>query len=187
MVHPFEKLHRDQKKRLFVFSTMCSLVLMVVLNVIGAPLLTEAAPMGIISFELAGQTDRMVMILDSWDWQARLHAAFSLGLDYVFMIAYSTAIGLGCVLAARVITSRRWPFASWGSWLAWGQWLAAILDAIENWALTSILFGSELSPWTMIARWCAQIKFLLVFLGLVYSMYGLVVFLMRQWSQEVRT
>ena len=53
--------------------------------------------------------------------------------------------------------------------------LAAILDSIENLALTTLILGSVVSPWPEIARWCAIIKFSLIFIGIVYVIYGGVV------------
>jgi hypothetical protein len=128
-------------------------------------------------------------ILASWDQRAQLSAAFSLGLDYVFMLAYSTTIGLACIWTADVLRRRSWPLAwvgaplawvgaplAWvGAPLAWGQWLAAAFDATENIALVVILFGTVQAPWPEVARWCAIFKFSLIFLGLVYAFFGLVV------------
>ena len=96
-------------------------------------------------------------------------------LDYVFLLSYSTTIGLACVWTARFLHDRQWSLARIGVPLAWVQWLAAVLDAIENYALITMLFGSVTSPWPQIAYWCAIIKFALVFLGMVYGIFGLVV------------
>ncbi len=40
-------------------------------------------------------------ILSSWDVGARLHAAFSLGLDYLFMLVYSCTLALSSLWAGR--------------------------------------------------------------------------------------
>jgi hypothetical protein len=148
---------------------------MLILNLVSAPLTTESAPMGMISYELAGSIEKAQSILDSWDIAAQLRAAFALGFDYVFMLAYATTIGLACVMAAAALRSRGWPLVGAGAALAWGLWLAAGLDAVENIALTVLLFGAVVSPWPQVAYWCALIKFALVFMGLVYAFYGGVV------------
>ena len=184
MSHPFEKLSPSQLKKLFWFSTLFALVLMALMNTVGAPLITDIAPLGIVSFEFAGSPRQVDAILTSWDHNARLHAAFSLGLDYLFMLAYSTAIGLACLKAAVVLRQRAWPMAQFGAPLAWGQWVAAILDALENLALTFILLSGSGSPWPELAKWCALFKFLLIFLGLVYAFYGLVVFWFARWTSK---
>lgn len=144
------------------------------MQIMGKPLVTAQAPYGIVSFELAGTPAQAQLILDSWDARAKQYAAFGLGFDYLFMLAYSAAIGLGCLLAAGVIRGRGWPLASLGVLLAWGMWLAALLDAVENFALLQLLLaGTSNGGWPAVARLCAVLKFGLIFLGLVYVMYGL--------------
>ena len=182
--HPFQSIPMHQLKSLFWFLLVFTLLLMYILNLAGAPLITSAAPTGIVSYELAGNPLNSEQILSSWNQTARLHAAFSLGLDYLFMVVYAAAISLGCIWAVEVIRSRSWPLASLGVVLAWGQWLAAILDAVENIALTWILLNPVISPWPEIARWCATIKFALIFLGLVFALYGLVAGIVSRLVRE---
>jgi hypothetical protein len=184
MSHPFESLSKNQRKVLFWLALLGSLLLMTTLNIIGAPLITEAAPYGVVSFEFAGNAAQAQTIIRSWDQQARLYAAFSLGLDYLFMLAYSSAIGLGCLWAASVLRAKNKRLARLGAPLAWGQWAAVLLDAVENLALTRILLASAAEPWPELARWCATFKFLLVFLGLAYSLYGLVVVFVARWGSR---
>ena len=173
--NPYNSLKPVDQKRLFVLVLVITLLLIVVNNFINAPLITDSAPYGIISFELAGTSQAAMQILDSWDVQAEKHAAFGLGIDYLFMPAYALAIGLACVLSAGVVQARRWPLAGLGLVLAWALWLAALLDAIENIALVTILFGTVTDPWPAIAYWCAMVKFGLVFVGMIYAFYGLVI------------
>ena len=91
-----------------------------------APLITAAAPYGIISYELAGGVIEAEAILASWDAVGRAHAAFSLGFDFLFMLAYSTTIALACLWAADVLAARSWPLVSFGVPLTWGAWLAGV-------------------------------------------------------------
>ena len=182
MTHPFDRLTPSQRKGLFWSSLAATILLMLVMNLVGAPLVTDPAPYGIVSFELAGNPAQAGAILDSWNQEDRLHAAFSLGLDYLFMVVYSTSIGLACLWTRDVLHKRGWPLARFGAPLAWGQWAAASLDALENVALTVVLLASLGSPWPELAKWCALIKFLLIFLGLIYAFYGLIVFLITRRS-----
>jgi len=184
MRHPFQFIPSEKRKPLFWFLLVSTLVVMFILNRVGAPLITSAAPAGIVSYELAGNTTNSEQILSSWNEAAKLHAAFSLGLDYLFMVIYAAAISLGCVWAVEVIRSRGWPLASLGVILAWGQWLAAMFDAVENLALTNILFSSVVSPWPEIARWCAILKFTLIFVGLVFTLYGLTVGIISRLARD---
>jgi hypothetical protein len=152
------------------------LVLMAVMGVLGLPLNTGAAPQGIFSFEFAGTVEKATEILASWKAQEVLpYAAFIQGLDFLFLVVYSTTLALGCVWAKRVICERGWPLVSPGVPLAWGQWLAAGFDAVENVALGALLFGRPAAPWPQVAWGCAAVKFTLIFLGAVYLFYGLAV------------
>jgi len=184
MIQSFDTI--PPAKRLWVFLPLLvlTLLLMIVLNVVGAPLSTDAATNGIVSFELAGSVSQAHRIIDSWDNATRIRAAFSLGLDFLFLVAYSTTIALACAWAAGVIRARGWPLASAGILLAWGQWLAALLDAVENTALVIILFGSVTEPWPQIARWCAVFKFVLVLSGLVYAAFGAVAWIATRFGHR---
>jgi hypothetical protein len=138
---------------------------MLSLRVVDRSLHTDAAPAGIISFELAGDGSSALAILDSWDQPAKLHAAFSLGLDFLFLIMYSTALSLGCIWASGLSIS---PLTGLGTYLAWGQWIAALFDGLENTALFIIMVQSPASPWPQIARLAATVKFSMIALGLLY-------------------
>ncbi len=116
------------------------------MNLVGEALITTAAPYGIISFELAGSVEKAQQIIDSWDQDARLYAAFSLGFDYLFMLLYSTTIALACLWGGRALQARDIPGYRIGIFLAWGLWLAAVLDGIENIALSLSLLNTPAAP-----------------------------------------
>ena len=172
MQHPFESGPVGKRRAIFAPLFILTVVVMVVLNGVGALLSTEAAPLGIISFEFAGDVPTAQAILDSWNLQARVHAGFSLGFDFLFLVLYSTTIGYACAWVASELRDSARPLASFGLSLAWGQWLAALLDGVENTALWIILTNGPSVPWPQIAWWCAAVKFTLVLLGLVYAILG---------------
>ncbi len=167
--HPFVWLSPAAQRRAFVLLAVLAAGLMAALQRLGAPLVTAAAPGGIVSFELVGTTAGAQAILDSWDAAARVAAGLSLGLDYLFMPAYAGAIGLGVAQVARGLGPRATRL---GTGLAWGQLLAALLDAVENVALIRLLLGASGGAWPAVARWCAIPKFALVALGLLYLLAG---------------
>lgn len=185
MVSPYQAISPRPRQRLFWVTLVMSLVLMVLLYVAGADLVNDEAPYGIISFELAGSVEKAGAILTSWDRAAQNSAAFNLGLDYLFMLAYAASIGLGCSLAGEALARTGRPLAGLGAWLAWGLILAALCDGLENWALMSVL-NSLPGPgmmwyfWPSLARSSALIKFGLVFAGLIYLFYGGVVALVQK-------
>jgi hypothetical protein len=180
MKHPLMSAPFGDNKSIFGALFLFTLAVMYCLNLIGKPLITTAAPSGIISYELAGSVQNAQQIIDSWDQDARLHAAFSLGFDYLFMVLYSTTIAFACLWGARVLQARRIPGENIGILLAWGMWLAAIFDGIENIALSLILFNTPAAPWPQVAQICAAAKFLLIFLGLVFTFFALIV---RYWKR----
>jgi hypothetical protein len=172
--HPFEWLPEASRRRVFVISVLLAIFVMVILQVLGRPLNTEAAPAGIVSFELAGNTLAADHMLESWGEAGRVYAGLSLGLDYLFLVAYAVAIGLGCVLVARTFSQGSRFLAAAGILLAWAQFGAALLDGLENYALIRVLLGSQHKLWPILAQWCAVPKFLIVVLGLVYVGFGTV-------------
>jgi len=175
MPHPFERLPSPVQKYLFWALLFLTLAIFGSMALTGGPLNTAAAPSGIVSFELAGSTAKAAEILASWDAGAQMRAAFIQGLDFLLLLVYSTTVGIGCLWAGKTLAAAKWPLGRLGSGLAWGQWLAAIFDALENIALTILLFSPVVSPWPEIALVCASAKFALLFAGLVYAFYGLAV------------
>jgi len=175
MTHPFERIKPERRSTYFYVSLAGTLLLMVVMNWIGSPLNTGAAPYGIVSFEFAATMHKAQAMMESWGRLGLVRAAFIQGLDFLFPLVYSSAIGLGCIMAAGVLQRHGWPLANMGTTLAWGLWLAAGFDYIENIALISILFGAQGATWSSLATICAFVKFLLIFLGMVYALYGLLI------------
>jgi hypothetical protein len=182
MHHPFENIRSRTRDRMILPFIGLSLLLMIILNMVGKPLVSSPAPYGIVSFELARDTAQAQAILDSWDQTAQLHAAFSLGLDFLFIPLYAITLTLTCLWAARFGRERR-RFPSWlvmigllGIPLAWAQSVAAGLDIIENLALARMLFGAVTTSWPQIASMCAVVKFGLVAVGIVYSLLALAVY-----------
>jgi hypothetical protein len=170
--HPFTWMDVQVQKIVFWPSLILALVLMVVQQVLGNPLMTEAAPSGIVSFELAGSLPNAREMLESWGPTGRVYAGLSLGTDYLFLIVYSIAISLGCVLILRRFLQRSGFLSAVGVILAWAIFGAALFDSVENYALIQTLLGAEQSLWPALARVCAIPKFLIVGLGLLYVLLG---------------
>ncbi len=169
MSHPLNFISHDDRKRVFFPLLALTVVLFAVFRVLNAPLVTSAAPSGIVAFELAGSAEKSAAILASWDETAGLFAAFGLGLDYLFMPCYALALSLGTLLAAG--RHGGW-FKALGALAGWGALAAALFDAVENFILWKILPGATASPWPELAAVCAQVKFGLILLGLVYALAG---------------
>jgi hypothetical protein len=168
-------LTEPMQRRLFVPLVAAALLVMAALSLLDGRLRTEAAPLGIVSFELAGDVQAAAAMVTAWDVEARVAAGFSLGLDYLFLLLYPASIALACVLVARRLRGL-WPaLAAAGAWLAWAQLAAGLLDAVENYALLRLLLAPPEAPWPAVAWACAVPKFALVALGLLYAALGALV------------
>jgi hypothetical protein len=110
MRHPQEFFPDHLHKTFFHIFNLLTLVLFAVFRALDQSLQTDAAPNGIISFELAGNALTARSIPDSWKEISMLLsatgepdpdfvnvaysiAAFGLGLDYLFMPVYALAPG----------------------------------------------------------------------------------------------
>jgi hypothetical protein len=167
----------------FVFLSLFTLWVMAVMNVINGALITDISPSGILSFEFAGDLTSAQRMVETWGHSGGVQAGISLGLDYLFLVAYSWSIALGCVLVARSFDPRSSFQIIIGVTLAWAQFGAAFLDAIENYALIRILLGTQQELWSVVAKWCAIPKFILVAAGIVYILLGAVLALLMKTSR----
>lgn len=169
MKHPLAFIPDKTRKPLFWALLAWILALMVISQIINAPLRTSAAPAGIISFELGRTSANAQEMISSWNDRAQLYAAFGLGFDYLFMPSYAFTIALACLLAAG---RRAGVFSRIGAWLGWGAFLAAIFDALENIGLWHSLVGPVSAPWPDISYWCALFKFTLILFGIAHGLIG---------------
>ena len=167
MQHPLEFIPLYFRKPLFYFFFAFTLVIFGVFRPLDAPLQTSAAPSGIVSFELARTLDSSQAMINSWDENARLTAAFGLGFDYLFMPVYAVALSLGLLLAGSGKTA--WYYTS-TAWLGWGAFAAALFDMVENYGLWRVLTGSVDPMFPQIAAFCATIKFILLIAGLLTAL-----------------
>ena len=178
MKHPFEKLSPSGRAWLFLPLLVITSLVTSAMVLVGRPLSENkaVAPDGIISYELARDTSESRAILDAWGEKRRVRAAFSLGLDFLFILAYATTTSLGCVMASGLFAGQTFAgrrlLALLGIALAWGQAVAGILDGVENTALMVMMLDSVSEPLRLTAYWSAWVKFKLVYAGLLYALAG---------------
>ena len=160
---------RPRYRRVMWLALALSVACIIALQIINAPLHTPAAPRGIVSFELTWNSATAQRMLDSWDQRARLHAALSIGLDYLFMYAYGALAWSLMRLRAMALDHVQRPrLAHAFRSLSFAAWAAILCDAVENIAMWRILFG-PVAPWPLLASILATIKFVL--LGLLLSLW----------------
>jgi len=189
--HPLEKFPPDSL-RWPVFAVLLATSLWLGTNAGGGGLLynTYTARYGIVSLEVAGTKERAEEIIAFWDsWGARREAIKSIYYDYAFLLFYSTTLALACILAAGRL-AHRWPtLGRAGVIVAWTQWLAALCDAIENYALLKILWTNSAywEGWPKVATTFASIKFSIIGLGLIYVLLPLPLWIIERlaWLREI--
>lgn len=170
MRHPLGWIPLPARKPVFLAALALTLACFAVFQVwLNPPLVTGAAPQGIVSFELARTAANVFDMLASWNDVALLYAAFGLGFDFLFMPLYATALSAAALLAAN---RRPGAWTGWGSLVGWGAFGAALFDAVENIALFSIILSGATDTLATVAFWCASLKFGLIVLGLAYSLVG---------------
>jgi len=167
MWQPFAGWNRRQVGWAFAVTALLTVGMSVLLSATGRPLRTAATPDGVLDLELAGGQERAQAVLRSWqeDDVATL-AGFLIGVDYLYIILYSTCLSLGCVWAVHQLWSPR--LATAGTALAWLQWGAGLLDGIENLALLAMLRGNGDVLWPRVARICSLSKFAFIALGALF-------------------
>jgi len=172
MKHPLLQIPRGRRLFLFLIFLGLTLLVMMALNVSGRALTNDSAPSGIVSYEFAGDRAAAQEIINSWDETARVYAGFNLGLDFLYLLLYSTTIAMALLWLTDGIQAR-W-LANLAQFLAWGLWLAALLDACENYALFTMLVDGPSATWPQVAWWCAAVKFSLVIAGLLLVLVAVV-------------
>lgn len=184
VAHPFHWISKDSRKWAFIVCFALTMAVMAGLQLSGGPLVTAVSPSGIVSFEFAGNLDTARAMIASWGADGRIYAGINLGLDYLFLVVYAGAIGLGCTLIAEKPPGNPRLWVVMGSLLAWAQIVAAALDATENYALIRVLLGSDKEIWPAVANLCAFPKFTLVALGLVYVLIGTICILFNKKKRK---
>ncbi|MBN1796967.1 MAG: hypothetical protein JW822_00200 [Spirochaetales bacterium] len=170
--HPFRWIEKSAQKYVLPVLAVLAVGVMVCLYIIGMPLQTQAAPLGIVSFEFAGSLENAQQMIGSWGKDGPLYAGLNMGLDYLYLVLYSCALGLGCVLVARGFLNRCKFIVILGIILSWAQICAALLDSVENLALIRVLLGSDSELWPPLAFYCAVPKFVFVTMGALYCLIG---------------
>jgi hypothetical protein len=139
------------------------------------PLRTSAAPNGIVSYEMIWSRAGADTVLGSWDARAKAYAAFGLGLDYLFLVLYSTAMFMACRSVAHRVEPVRPALGRAGLRLALAMPVAGACDAVENLGLFFLLLGTASDGWAPVASGFASVKFTILLAGTCYLVVALVI------------
>jgi hypothetical protein len=132
----------------------------------------QATGPGMVPFELSGGEARADEILAEWGEDGRDAAREQLWIDYGFMLAYGTFLGLAAA-AIRDLCRRRnlQRLARIGERAIWLGPLAAAFDALENACLLLTVGGSG-APFPALATGFATVKFALLAAAIAYLLAG---------------
>lgn len=143
-------------------------VLLVALILINQPLKTGAAHQGIVSFQLAGNAEQALAIVQSWGQEGLQWARLSLWLDFLFIPVYCITL----ILSTRHFTQDR-PGVRERTAARWVRRLflvAGLADVSEN----LLLLNNLESPTNAISL-TATIFALVKFTALILGIAGLVI------------
>lgn len=164
MDHPFSWLPPSYRWAVLGVLVVGSVAFAVVLGAQGRPLINDAAPAGIVTYELAWTKERAGQIINSWAGLIPT-ARWQLLIDFGFIVFYPLAISLGCEMLAG---SRVNTMPAIGFFLSWAVLVAGPLDATENLALLHMLQHGPSDTFARLAGSSAGLKFVLVYAGLGY-------------------
>ena len=145
--------------RWFFFASL-SVILLLQLRSIDAPLRLDATPFGIVSYEFAFTAARAAAMIAAWRDAGVLDAALvSLGVDIAFLLVYPWFFRSSAQLLARNTAT---GFERVGVQLAALVLFCTPLDLIENLALWRMIAASPTPLLAATAGIAASLKFVLV-------------------------
>jgi hypothetical protein len=152
---------------------VATLVVYAGLFVIDVHTFTDAAPMGQVSLQFAGTTERVEEIVRSWEEAGSLHmAGASLGFDYLFLATYGIGLAVaGMWVEARARRRDRPALATVGALAAWAGLGAAAIDAFENARLLRMIGDPDSGDPQMVLV-LSICKFALIGLALAVWLFG---------------
>lgn len=148
----------------WLFFATLSLILLLQLRGIDAPLVTDTTPWGIVGYELAFTEARARVILETWRMAGVTESArVSLGVDVGFLLVYPWFFRWSVALLRRPgFSTSGTSFDRWGARLATAVLGCSVLDALENWLLWHMIERGASQPFVLVAGVVATLKFLLV-------------------------
>ena len=127
-------------------------------------LATAAAPLKIVSLELAWSNEKATRVADSWSDDQTTSALYSIYVDYLFILAYTFFL-IVCVLAVNdglELAFRTRAFVALAI-------VALVTDTVENIFMTSFLNGRQTTA--ILFSFPATLKFLCIVAVACYLIY----------------
>jgi hypothetical protein len=169
-----------KKYLLFIFFTG-TMAMMVVMSKTGAPLKTDATPMGILNLEFASNSTKTSIVVNAWTnsnhADLKTTAKINTYWDFLFLFFYAGFLFLVCKKIALYING---PVAKAGNLIAKGALLAGFLDVLENTGMLLTLNDQGSSTIAFCTTFFSLIKWVLVLLTLFYILTCMLVLAYRK-------
>jgi hypothetical protein len=160
--------YRANRKIALIFLAILNVVIIIAMQKVAVALL----PGGIIPFEFAWSLEKAQLMVNHWQRNGVMpQLLFLLGVDYAFMLTYSSFLHLACRSVSERIAHPKVSVAF--LFIAWLQPVAGLLDAVENYSLYQVATGTQLELWPRVALLCAVPKFTIVLIGLLAILLSL--------------
>jgi hypothetical protein len=141
---------------------------------------------GLLDLEFAPDEATAARVTGEWGERGRMLAAYSVGLDALFIVVYVGVLVLGSRVAADGFAGLGWTaFATIAVLFGWAGVIAGIVDVFENWALIRMLDGQ--SGWPHITSILAKIKFWLAIPAALYLILGLAVLIVKSRFSQTKS
>lgn len=152
----------------WAFWATLSIILMLQLRALDSDLRSPDVPAGIVSYELAWSAERGGAVVTSWRRDGVVETAkVSLGMDFVFLVAYPLMFFTAIRLLRRTPPAR---LDRLGGFAGWGVLACIPLDATENLLLWHMLDAGVSDGLMHLATISATLKFLLVLLAALWCL-----------------
>jgi hypothetical protein len=146
-----------------------TLFLMLLLRWQGSGLITDYAPSGIVSLELAASADKTTSLIQGWTKDGLIgKVRNNILLDYLFIPFY---VMLFYTLCGSISVRRTGLSAKLGVLLAFFSLIAGMFDVLENILMMFSSFSLYTSISALLTAMLAGFKFFLLFLALLYVIF----------------
>ena len=166
----------------FAILLIVLLIFIAVMRYLDGFLITQSAPHGIISFELAKESNVVLEIIKSWNTTAKFAAGLSIGIDFLFLIVYAMFLTLLFLRVNKKLLEKTKRNFNW--FILFLPAAAAIFDILENIAMINLLLGDIQSKWSLMAYYAAIIKFGLLFIAIAYIIVGGVILVLERLKKK---
>ncbi len=162
----------------FVILLLFLLIFIAVMRYLDSFLITQSAPNGIISFELAKESYVVLEIIKSWDTTAKFAAGLSVGIDFLFLMVYAVFLTLLFLRINKKLLKETKRNFNW--FILFLPILAAFFDILENMAMINLLLGDIQLKWSLMAFYFAIIKFIILLIVIGYILAGGIILVFRK-------